>query len=112
MTTYKSSDNSSDKETFEKLRKFADDYYSLKIFRDNQTQEGIFCDTEVKNPRDTDIKYFHLRYENDENIIETIKWCRKNFGNAGDGWDFTGTMHRSTVYIWNSRLLTMWHLYY
>lgn len=43
--------------------------------------------------------------------IAIIKWCRKNFGQRGDGWDFTAGMAGVEIKIWDSRLKTMWELW-
>lgn len=42
---------------------------------------------------------------------EVIKWCRRNFGDRGDGWDFTGGTKSLEVTIWSSKLITMWELW-
>ena len=42
-----------------------------------------------------------------ENASELIRWCRRNFGERGVGWDFT--LHNNCVIleIWDEKLLTM-----
>mgnify|MGYP003350353866 CR=1 FL=1 len=40
-----------------------------------------------------------------------IKWCRRNFGDRGDGWDFTGGGKIVDVLIWSSKLITMWEIW-
>jgi hypothetical protein len=40
-----------------------------------------------------------------------IKWCRRNFGERGDGWDFTAGTRGVEVTIWSSKLLMMWKLW-
>lgn len=40
-----------------------------------------------------------------------IQWCRRNFGNRGDGWDFNGGVKNIQVTIWSSRLITMWEMW-
>ena len=42
---------------------------------------------------------------------QIIKWCRRNFGSRGDGWDFMGGTRHVQVTIWSSRLITMWELW-
>ena len=51
-----------------------------------------------------------MNYTVDKNVLETLKWCRRNFGNRGDGWDFTGTDKKVTITIWSARLLTMFEI--
>jgi len=45
------------------------------------------------------------------NPIEVISWCRRNFGDRGDGWDFSGSTKSLEVIIWSSRLITMWEMW-
>lgn len=61
-------------------------------------------DVEHKNPSDMSIKRYY-KFDKLENI-ERIKWCRRNFGQRGDGWDFTST----EICIWSSNLVTMYEL--
>lgn len=42
---------------------------------------------------------------------ETIKWCRKNFGERGDGWDFTAGTRHVQLTMWSSKLITMYELW-
>lgn len=42
---------------------------------------------------------------------EVIKWCRRNFGDRGDGWDFSGGAKSLEVTIWSSKLITMWEMW-
>jgi hypothetical protein len=46
-----------------------------------------------------------------DNPLEVIKWCRKNFGNRGDGWDFSGSAKTVDITIWSSKLITMYELW-
>ena len=71
--------------------------------------EIIECIDEVKvNPHDHVGITFVIK---DNDIKETIKWCRKNFGNRGDGWDFTAGTKHVQLTIWSSRLITMWTMW-
>lgn len=40
-----------------------------------------------------------------------IKWCRKNFGERGDGWDFAGSGKSLTIFIWSSKLQFMYEMW-
>lgn len=40
-----------------------------------------------------------------------IKWCRRNFGERGDGWDFTFVSGLVTIEIWNDRYKTMYTMW-
>lgn len=66
-----------------------------------------FVDEEFKNPRDHTGVTFVIR--DDQKTV--IKWCRKNFGNRGDGWDFTAGTKHVQLTIWSKRLITMWMLW-
>jgi len=62
---------------------------------------------EVKiNPNDSSKVSFKVKGD----PYEVIKWCRLNFGNRGDGWDFSGGM-KVEVTIWSSKLKFMWELW-
>ena len=43
--------------------------------------------------------------------IKIIKWCRRNFGERGDGWDFNGSGKKVDIIIWSSKLITMYELW-
>lgn len=45
------------------------------------------------------------------NNTEHIKWCRRNLGERGDGWDFAGGYKNITIIIWSSRLQTMYEMW-
>ena len=49
---------------------------------------------------------FRKDYPNDH-----IKWCRRNFGERGDGWDFTAGTRHVQITMWSSRLITMYELW-
>lgn len=40
-----------------------------------------------------------------------IKWCRRNFGPRGDGWDFSGSAKAVDIIIWSTKLITMYELW-
>lgn len=66
-----------------------------------------FADPVINNPMDAGKVTF--KYEGDTTNL--IKWCRRNFGNRGDGWDYTGNMRKVEITVWNSRLITMYELW-
>lgn len=41
----------------------------------------------------------------------TIQWCRRNFGERGDGWDFVGSNQNLEVLIWSKKLKVIWELW-
>lgn len=40
-----------------------------------------------------------------------IKWCRRNLGNRGDGWDFAGSGKSLTIIIWSHKLQCMYEMW-
>lgn len=48
------------------------------------------------------------RIKGNESAISVIKWCRKNFGDRGTGWDFALMGNVVNVEIWNEKYQTMW----
>jgi hypothetical protein len=73
----------------------------------NEVIEYEYVDVVRKNPRDMSKK----RYISTKDQYNTIKWCRRNFGDRGDGWDFYRNGKEITVEIWSSRLVTMWEMW-
>lgn len=66
-----------------------------------------YVDVVRRNTRDTNKVHFKVNGDK----YEVIKWCRRNFGERGDGWDFIGGIENIEVIIWSSRLITMWELW-
>ncbi len=66
-----------------------------------------YVDEVRNNPRDHTGVTFIVK--NDP--IQTIKWCRRNFGSRGDGWDFMAGTRTVQITIWSRRLITMWELW-
>lgn len=66
-----------------------------------------YVDVIRNNPRDTNGITFVVK----GNPTETIKWCRRNFGERGDGWDFTAGTRHVQLTIWSSKLITMYELW-
>ncbi len=62
---------------------------------------------EVVNVRDSNKVTF--RCKTDPTTV--IKWCRRNFGPRGDGWDFSGSGKTVDITIWSSKLITMYELW-
>lgn len=66
-----------------------------------------YVDEVRNNPRD----HTGVTFVAKGDAKEIIKWCRRNFGNRGDGWDFSGGIKHVQITIWSSRLITMWELW-
>ena len=61
--------------------------------------------------QNTDIIQETRYFRHGTESIAIVKWCRKNFGQRGDGWDFTAGTPGVEIKIWDSRLKTMWELW-
>lgn len=66
-----------------------------------------FVEVVRKNKSDNDKVTFKVT----DDPQRVISWCRKNFGDRGDGWDFSGGVHKAEVTIWSKKLITMWNLW-
>lgn len=42
---------------------------------------------------------------------EHVKWCRRNLGERGDGWDFAGSGKSLTIFIWSNKLQFMYEMW-
>ena len=40
-----------------------------------------------------------------------IKWCRRNLGERGDGWDFAGSGKSLTIFMWSTKLQFMYAMW-
>jgi len=49
-------------------------------------------------------------YKIEKNPKTVIQWCRRNFGERGNGWDFSGGKNVNVI-IWSKKLITMWELW-
>lgn len=58
------------------------------------------------NPSDSSKVHFSIKGD----PTEVIKWCRRNFGERGDGWDFSGGT-KVEVTIWSNKLKFMWEMW-
>ena len=57
------------------------------------------------------VSYIYECKEKNEDPRIIVKWCRKNFGERGVGWDFLLTSGNVTILIWNSRFRVMYELW-
>jgi hypothetical protein len=64
-------------------------------------------ESQVVNPRDTDKVTFRCK----DDPHRVIKWCRRNFGPRGDGWDFSGSDKSVDITIWSTKLIMMYELW-
>lgn len=65
-----------------------------------------YVDVIRNNPSDSSKVHFTVKGD----PTEVIKWCRRNFGERGDGWDFSGGT-KVEVTIWSDKLKFMWEMW-
>jgi len=41
-----------------------------------------------------------------------VKWCRRNFGERGIGWDFLLTSGNVTIVLWDDKFKTMYEMWH
>ena len=54
--------------------------------------------------------YVYNCKEKKEDPAIIVKWCRRTFGNRGDGWDFSLISGNITIEIWHDKLQVMYVL--
>lgn len=82
--------------------------YTKNIFNELSNLAEIDMITPVRNNvSDSKEVTFVVR----GNSAEIVRWCRRNFGDRGDGWEFTGTNKYLEVRLWSSKLIMMWELW-
>lgn len=59
------------------------------------------------NTRDSATQSFIIQTD----MVDVVRWCRRNFGDRGDGWDFTAGTKSVEIKIWSSKLITMWKMW-
>jgi hypothetical protein len=55
--------------------------------------------------------YVYLCKDLKEDPRTIVKWCRRNFGDRGNGWDFMLTSGNITIEIWNDKLKFMYEMW-
>jgi hypothetical protein len=63
----------------------------------------------VRNNTDYTSKKTYIPKPNDSD--EHIRWCRRNLGARGDGWDFAGSGKTLTIFIWSHKLQFMYEMW-
>lgn len=46
-----------------------------------------------------------------EDPAQLIKWCRRNFGERGSGWDFQFISGCVTIELWEDKFITMYEMW-
>lgn len=64
----------------------------------------------IRYNRTTQYVYDCVSKKEDPSII--VKWCRRNFGQRGSGWDFLLTSGRVTILLWDDKYITMYEMWH
>ena len=67
-------------------------------------------DSVTKNGIDTCYRYDCKFRKEDPSII--VKWCRRNFGQRGSGWDFRLISGLIEIDIWDDKYKVMYELWH
>lgn len=67
-----------------------------------------YVDVERKNVDYTSKKQYVV---GNKDSLTHIKWCRRNLGERGDGWDFAGSGKSLTIFIWSKKLQFMYEMW-
>jgi hypothetical protein len=57
------------------------------------------------------VKHSYNFKDKKEDPREIVKWCRRNFGDRGAGWDFYLTRGCVNIEIWEHKYEVMWKLW-
>jgi len=57
------------------------------------------------------IQYVYDCKKKKEDPAVIVKWCRRNFGERGMGWDFLFTSGNVTIILWDDKFKTMYELW-
>lgn len=61
--------------------------------------------------RGNKVQYVYDCKAKKEDPINIVKWCRRNFGERGVGWDFLLTSGNVTIVLWDDKFKTMYELW-
>lgn len=57
------------------------------------------------------VQYVYDCKKKKEDPSVIVKWCRRNFGERGMGWDFLLTSGNVTIVLWDDKFKTMYELW-
>jgi len=61
--------------------------------------------------RGNKVQYVYDCKAKKEDPINIVKWCRRNFGERGVGWDFLLTSGNVTIVLWDDKFKTMYEMW-
>lgn len=55
--------------------------------------------------------YYNTKAKGHDDPVTFVKWLRRNFGNRGEGWDFTFHSGNVIIDIWEPKFQTMYEMW-
>lgn len=83
-------------------------FVSLPIIED-QIDYKVIDRTYMSRGNKVQYVYDCKKKKEDPTVI--VKWCRRNFGERGMGWDFLLTSGNVTIVLWDDKFKTMYELW-
>ena len=81
----------------------------FRPFAEQIQYEIVIADKSASNRANKRKYIYDCRLKNqDPSVI--VKWCRRNFGERGSGWDFFLLSGSVTIEIWNEKYMTMYEM--
>lgn len=77
--------------------------------RDDQIQYEVIDGTYMGRHNRVQYVYDCKKKKEDPTVI--VKWCRRNFGERGVGWDFLFSSGNVIIVLWNDKFKTMYELW-
>ena len=77
--------------------------------RDDQIEYEVIDHTYMGRHNRVQYVYDCKGKKEDPSVI--VKWCRRNFGERGVGWDFLLTSGNVTIVLWDDKFKTMYELW-
>ena len=77
--------------------------------REDEIQYEIIDRTYMSRGNRKSYVYDCKSKKEDPSII--VKWCRRNFGERGVGWDFLLVSGNVTIILWDDKFKTMYELW-
>jgi hypothetical protein len=77
--------------------------------REDEIQYEVIDRNYMGSRNRTSYVYDCKKKKEDPTVI--VKWCRRNFGERGVGWDFLLTSGNVTIILWDDKFKTMYELW-
>ena len=77
--------------------------------REDEIEYEIIDSTYMGRHNRVSYVYDCKKKKEDPTVI--VKWCRRNFGERGVGWDFLFSSGNVTIVLWDDKFKTMYELW-